>query len=181
MRSKGGQEVGICFWHLSLSRLPVDGFLNGPCVGGPDACRLLGARASVREGVAMDGSTKGDRGVRNDIRSRRRNRRPHPRADRALVQRCGTCRDERVQSVKHIPGHGRRTSGVQMPERLGRWSQGLSFRMESVPDGEVVLACIYLIALLALFALAGTSDWMAEQAYQRTWARENGIEMEETP
>lgn len=51
--------------------------------------------------------------------------------------------------------------------------------MESVPDGEVVLACIYLIALLALFALAGTSDWMAEQAYQRTWARENGIEMED--
>lgn len=68
-----------------------------------------------------------------------------------------------------------------MPERLGRWSQGLSFRMESVPDCEVVLACIYLIALLALFALAGTSDWMAEQAYQQTLARENGIEMEETP
>lgn len=33
----------------------------------------------------------------------------------------------------------------------------------------MILAGLFLVLILIIFAAAGTSDWQAEQAYQKTW------------
>jgi len=40
---------------------------------------------------------------------------------------------------------------------------------------EVVLGYIFLILVLAAFALAGTIDWQSEQAYMNSWNEETKL------